>query len=272
MKKLKLLIVLILLISTFVGCSIEFGVEERETAEIIEEEMVIELTDINKTTPIEGIDMINVSTENVYTTISNHDEDYISIKGEFGEFTKDIEVIKNGNEIIINEEVIGKSNSGNDIWDETVGHIEILIPRQYNKALNVNFEAGLSNIVDFSVENLKVNTGEGSVNISMDKYKKIELVAGSGHVRMHHNQVNSGELDVKGGSGRLELFLDTIGGNLKFEGGTGFSVIKIEPYAKVKINTTKGSGKCDVQANPTSDYKYIFDINAGDGKVIIKDY
>lgn len=116
---------------------------------------------------------------------------------------------------------------------------------------------------DLKLEEIKINTGAGKVNIESLMTQKLRLNLGAGEVRI--GSINADEADIDTGAGKFTIESGNIN-NLDFDMGVGETNLTAKITGKSEIDT--GIGAFTLKLLESEEY-YKFKVNKGIGDITI---
>lgn len=116
---------------------------------------------------------------------------------------------------------------------------------------------------DLKLEEVKINTGAGKVNIESLMAQKLELNLGAGEVRI--GSINADEADIDTGAGKFTIESGNIN-NLDFDMGIGETNVTAKITGKSEIDT--GIGAFTLKLLESEEH-YRFNVDKGIGNITI---
>ncbi|NLK96240.1 MAG: DUF4097 domain-containing protein [Clostridiales bacterium] len=256
MKKI-LGVCLVLFSMGFLGCNVEFGVQDRIKGNLV---------DIDKSVNLgSNINEIEINTGISDVTIKTYEGDAIVIKGKISEKVLDINTEELDNKITIKEQ------NNNDIWNsssEYSSNYEIMIPSKYNNDFVLSIGVGDTNVNDINSNLLNINGGTGNLKLQNSKFKKLNMNCGVGDIDAEF-ACDYEDITISGGVGEVSMALEKVTGGLTYNGGVGVFNLKLPKNAPIDLNISKGVGDIKNKAKLSEEKKYNFDVSIGVGVVEI---
>lgn len=256
MKKL-IGVCLIIFSMGFLGCNVEFGVQDR-----VKESLV----DINKSVNLESnIKEIEINTGISNVTIKTYEGNDIVIKGKISENVMDVNAEALGDKMKIKEQ------NNSDIWFGSSNYnsnYEIMIPSKYNNDIVLSIGVGDTDVYELNSNLLEVNGGTGDLKFYNSKFKKLIMNCGVGDIDGDFD-CEYDEITINGGVGEISMALEKVTGDLAYNGGVGVLNLKLPKNAPVDLNISKGVGDIKNKAKLSEDKKYNFNLSNGVGVVEI---
>lgn len=219
---------------------------------------------IDKSESIENISTISIDSGVSEVNIEAYNGNEVKVEGKLGRYSKGLNISKNGNELVIKED--SKSFNTSLFNDDEYTKLDIFIPKSFSGDLRFDQGAGVSEIKDIEVNNLKINGGAGKIVAENISFKNMDLDSGVGEINIITGE-NSGNIKIDGGVGELNLEITKVGGNLSYDGGVGSANIKIPKNSPVRFESESGLGKAKIDAITSNEGTYKFDLKVGVGSI-----
>lgn len=261
MKKIIIMTILIGTLATVLtSCSIRFGIESRNNTGNVE--------NLSKSISIDNIENIDISIGAANITINEIEGNEVTVDfiGKSNLSEKSI-VESQNNTIVIKEEQYksGWFNGKNTFADRKV---TIGIPSNYINNLSLEYGAGNVNIDEININELDIECGAGNLNVSNIIFSSLDLEQGVGNTDINLSK-KCGDIKIQGGVGNLSLRIAEVGGNLSCEGGVGDTKIYVPDQSPIKIKTSSGIGKSNINVNTSGENIYDFDLSIGVGNLSV---
>lgn len=256
MKKIIMTILIGSLATVLTSCNVKFGIESRNNNGNIEI--------LNQAISIENIDNIDISIGAANITINEIEGNEVTVDFVSGSKLSEKTVVEKQNNTIVIKEKQYKSgwfNGENTFADRKV---TIGIPINYINNLSLEYGAGNVSVEEININELDIEGGAGNLNVSNIVFSSLDLEQGVGNTDINLSE-KCGDIKIQGGVGNLSLRMEEVGGDLTCEGGVGDTKIYIPDQAPVRIKTSSGIGKANINANTSGESTYEFDLEIGIG-------
>ncbi|MGG2065703.1 MULTISPECIES: hypothetical protein [unclassified Bacillus (in: firmicutes)] len=185
------------------------------------------------------------------------------INGSLGRHCKGIEIEQLANRLILKQEVritpilmIGFPKSV---------YLDIGIPEEMMEYLAINQDLGELTLEGLQGKKIQVNTKTAKLVVNDVLCDSLDLKIGSrpADIRLLRKIQHT---NVKSISGKINLEMNEIGGDLNCSCGAAGAYIKIPPKANVQINK-RGVRKCAIDAVLSGEQLYKFNLTANLGEI-----
>lgn len=261
MKKIIIMTILIGTLATLLtSCNVSFGIESRNNnwdGDNLSKSISIDNTD--------NID-ISISAANIIINEIEGNEVTVDFIAESNLSEKTI-VEKQSDTIVIRERVYksGWINNKNSFEDRKV---TIGIPSSYINNLSLDYGAGNVRVENVDVSELEIQGGAGNLNINNIVFSSLDLEQGVGNTDINLEE-KCGDIKIQGGVGKLTLRMKEVGGDLSYDGGVGDTEIYVPDQSPIKIETSSGIGKSNINASTSGENTYKFDLSIGVGRLSV---
>lgn len=224
------------------------------------------MTVYNENIPCNGIDSLSLYIKGGNITIYKIDGNTINIKGSLGRLCKGFSINKENKEMKIRQIV---SISPIKIGFPSTINLTIGIPSSLLKNIIIKHELGNLNIKDINMEEIEIGLIAAKLSIDDIVCDSLNVRIGTKTAYIRLNR-KCGDIKLHSLSGKFDLILKEVGGDLKCTAGSGGGNIKIPKDSKVLIRK-RGVRKDKINAVSVKTYMYKFDLIANLG-IINLDY
>lgn len=213
-----------------------------------------EMIEYNKNISCKGIDSLNLIIKGGDIVLHKIEGNNITIKGSFGSLCKGFIINKRDNEIKIKQAI---SSSPIKIGFPNSINLTIGIPSDLK---NIKIKHELGNLDIKYIETQEVEVGLIAAELSIEDilcdYLNVKVGTKAANIRLHRK---CGDIKLHSRSGKFNLELKEVGGDLKCSAGSGGGNIKIPKDSKVMIRK-RGVRKGKINAVSIKNYMYKFDL------------
>lgn len=220
---------------------------------------------------IDGIDNVTISSSFIDIKVTAEDRDDVRVNYSgtiISNVIPTLEIERKSNSLNIKLET-GKTNNYSVTNSDVV--LEVLVPKSYNKSINILNSSGNISIKSIVGSNLNASTSSGSINFKDIKANLLKLSTSSGSVKIEDS---IGEIQVSTSSGSVVLDIDEEENNNDITVSTSSGSVNIElpDNASYKIKGSSSSGRYTASKNMLveENEKGNFKSTIGAGKSSIK--
>jgi len=220
----------------------------------------LNMVNIRKSISIENVSQIEAKFTIGRITIYESNNEMIEITGSIsGNSSKGIELKKLGDTIYIEQK------TGYFPIKVGITKIFIGIPANYSNDLTIQQLTGKLSIKSIDIDTLNIKTSAASTLVDDILFKNLNLKAGSASSDINLKR-KSGNIFVDSSVGRVNIDIEEVSGDIRFEGGTMGGKLVIPKNAVSEIINI-GNNNCKINAHTSENKNYRIIIKAGVGKI-----
>lgn len=212
------------------------------------------MNEYNQKIPCNGTDSLNLNIKVGNIVVHKIEGTKITIKGSLGRLCKGFTINKVNNEMKIQQSVnlfpikIGSPNSVN---------VTIGIPPGL-KNIKIKHELGDLDVKYIEIQEIEIRSIAAGLLIDdiFCDYLNVKVGTKTANIRLHRK---CGDIKIHSRSGKFNLELGEVGGDLKCSAGPRGGNIKIPKDSKIMIRK-RGVRKDKINAVPIKNYMYKFDL------------
>lgn len=264
MRKALILMLASVIVTSIVGCKVDVKNSGNTEIREISDGKIEKLVD--ESVEAKDLEIINIDINAADVKLKPYDGDEIKVSGKLSEKSNSFNVDREGNKVNIIEDRDKLSILGSSEDNET--KIEILIPSNINPKFVFEQDAGYCYMEGLNLKDMSISGGALKLKISDVSFDKFKLETGAGEADIDIKK--SGDIDLQGGVGKVNLNIREVDGNFVYKGGVGDINIRLPKNAPVKFEVEKGVGNYENYASTSGIETYTFDLKMGVGSIIIK--
>lgn len=194
--------------------------------------------DEEKSIKVDGIEAINISSDFIDIKVSSVDRDDIKVKYSGSMETNVVPKLKieeKSDEIEIKLE-----NENSYTVRESDVFLEVFIPKDYNKNINIAGSSSDIDIENLVIENLNIYSSSGDIDIENISGKSFNILSSSGYIEIEDSV---GEMNLQSSSGDIELDNRKNTEDIKIDSSSGDISIEFGKSPNYIIKGSSSSGE-----------------------------